>query len=37
MTYRLLQQSDIQKGFLELLTQLTKVGDIPKSEFELVF
>lgn len=33
MTYRLLQESDIQKGFLELLTQLTKVGDIPKNEF----
>lgn len=33
MTYRLLQETDLKKGFLELLTQLTKVGDIPKNEF----
>jgi len=33
MTYRLLQKADLQKGFLELLSQLTTVGNIPKSDF----
>lgn len=33
MTYRLLQKTDLQKGFLELLSQLTIVGDIPRSQF----
>ena len=33
MTYRLLQSSDFNKGFLELLGQLTTVGDISKEAF----
>jgi len=33
MTYRLLEQGDFQKGFLELLSQLTIIGEISKDEF----
>ena len=33
MTYRLLEQEDFNKGFLELLSQLTTVGTITPSEF----
>ena len=33
MTYRLLQQGDLQKGFLELLSQLTTVGSISASDY----
>jgi len=33
MTYRLLQSSDFNKGFLELLGQLTTVGNISKDTF----
>jgi len=33
MTYRLLQSSDFNKGFLELLSQLTTVGDITIENF----
>jgi len=37
MTYRLLEQGDFQKGFLELLTQLTTVGSISVSEYATKF
>ena len=33
MTFRLLEQSDLNKGFLELLGQLTTVGDVTKEQF----
>ncbi len=33
MNYRLLQSSDFNKGFLELLSQLTTVGNISKNMF----
>lgn len=33
MTYRLLKESDIDKGFLDLLRQLTTVGNISKDDF----
>ena len=33
MTYRLLEQGDFQKGFLELLSQLTTVGSISASDY----
>lgn len=33
MTYRLLEHSDLNKGFLELLSELTIVGDVPKEDF----
>ena len=37
MSYRLLQPSDFNKGFLDLLSQLTTVGEISKSEFRKRF
>jgi len=37
MTYRLLEQGDFQKGFLELLTQLTTVGSISATEYATRF
>lgn len=33
MNYRLLESSDFNKGFLELLSQLTTIGDISKDMF----
>jgi len=33
MNFRLLEKTDFEKGFLELLSQLTTVGDITKNEF----
>lgn len=33
MSYRLLEYSDLNKGFLELLSELTIVGNISKKEF----
>ena len=33
MNYRLLEQNDFNKGFVELLGQLTEVGDISKNGF----
>jgi glucosamine-phosphate N-acetyltransferase len=33
MNFRLLEKTDFEKGFLELLSQLTIVGEITKKEF----
>ena len=37
MIFRLLQKTDFQKGFIQLLSQLTNTGDITQEQFELQF